>query len=644
MLLAQVSAAIVVLYLLRLQRKRVQVPFARLWNRVAAATPASRLFRALRRILSLLIQLTIAALIALALGRPELAEDGAASGRFGCSEPSPPAPPEPRHTLLVVDVSASMDVVDVPGGRLSQAIDRAAAVVRSRRDGEKVALATLCSQLDLLSPFSADSDALLTTLATRVRTQDCRADFGVAREAFRSTLAGLSQPRVVLVSDGNVELPPASAELPFAVEWIFVGNPTPPPVNLSLEAFEVRPYLDDPLTYELAYRVRNHSDVEVRASLVLYAGQGSTPEALLEQGRAVETFDLVLPARGVAEDFIANVEIPESRILGRVVVRGDSGLVDAMPRDDSALATIPPRRKLRVQLVSEGNLYLEAALFVREHVQYTWIKPSAYAGPEGFDMTILDRWVPAQWAEGAYLVIAPPAERSPVPVVGEVMSPELAKPETKHPLLWKVALADFNVAKMAKLAPAPRDTVIATAASGEPAIVVHEEGGAKMVLWAFDIGATDLPLRYAFPVLLVNTLNWFYGEDSSLRLGKRAGSDWAVPVGLLPATVTEVEQPSGAVVKAPVVEQRALVRGERAGFYGVATAAGPLWLAASLREPAESALTAPARGERQYEPPPPPPPKEAAARLPLPLWKLVLLAAVALLMVEWFTYQRRITV
>ena len=89
--LALGSGVLVALYLLKQQRRRVPVPFARLWQRVLRESESSALQRRLKRLLSLLLQLVMLALLVLALGDPRLSQSRAG-----------------RTLVLLVDTSASM--------------------------------------------------------------------------------------------------------------------------------------------------------------------------------------------------------------------------------------------------------------------------------------------------------------------------------------------------------------------------------------------------------------------------------------------------------------------------------------------------------------------------------------------------------
>jgi len=95
----------VLLYILKLRRRAVPVPFARIWDAVFRDRQATELFSKLRRLLSLLFQLALLALLILALGDPKPKQSVL----------------EGRHLVVLVDASASMKAVDVKPSRIEAA-------------------------------------------------------------------------------------------------------------------------------------------------------------------------------------------------------------------------------------------------------------------------------------------------------------------------------------------------------------------------------------------------------------------------------------------------------------------------------------------------------------------------------------------
>ena len=116
------ALAMTLLYLLKLRRRRVAVPFAPLWATVVSERQSSALFRRLKRLWSLLFQLALLALVVGALGDPR------PEGVSGCGF-APPTPPPTRHTLILIDTSASMGTLEAGRTRFEAALSAAEEVV-----------------------------------------------------------------------------------------------------------------------------------------------------------------------------------------------------------------------------------------------------------------------------------------------------------------------------------------------------------------------------------------------------------------------------------------------------------------------------------------------------------------------------------
>src|SRR5829696_1134400 len=89
---APAFALVVVFYILKLRRRPVAVPFSKIWQRILRDKEATSLFSQLKRLLSLLLQLALLALMLLALGDPRAAASLV----------------EGRNVVVLVDASASM--------------------------------------------------------------------------------------------------------------------------------------------------------------------------------------------------------------------------------------------------------------------------------------------------------------------------------------------------------------------------------------------------------------------------------------------------------------------------------------------------------------------------------------------------------
>ena len=67
---AVVGALVVVAYILKLRRRRFEVPFSKLWQRVLREKETTSLWRRLKRLLSLLVQLVFVGLLLFAAMDP----------------------------------------------------------------------------------------------------------------------------------------------------------------------------------------------------------------------------------------------------------------------------------------------------------------------------------------------------------------------------------------------------------------------------------------------------------------------------------------------------------------------------------------------------------------------------------------------
>jgi hypothetical protein len=186
-------------------------------------------------------------------------------------------------------------------------------------------------------------------------------------------------------------------------------------------------------------------------------------------------------------------------------------------------------------------------------------------------------------------------------------------------------------------------------------VAAKRDGKRKLLAFGFSLpstgraGATDLPMRVAFPMLLVNTLDWFAGDTTDLLTTYPTGSRQRVPLdGVVGATEAEVKGPDGIVTRTPVIDGLATFYGARVGYYDLTAKdslgkpMAQLELAANLSSMIESDIAPSSEltlGGKALQPP-----EAFAISRSQKLWIYLVLLAMALIMVEWVTYHRRITV
>src|SRR6202046_441288 len=185
-----VGFGVLVLYILKLRRRVVAVPFSPLWERILRDKEATTLFSKLKRLLSLLLQLALLALLVLALGDPR----AAASLMKG------------RNVVVLIDASASMRPTDASPTRLAAAKSEVKKIVRGLGGADRMLVAQMDATVTPLGPMSGDTSELEREI-DEIKPTDTRADFARALRFATDALRGADEAEVVVVSDGALGSP-----------------------------------------------------------------------------------------------------------------------------------------------------------------------------------------------------------------------------------------------------------------------------------------------------------------------------------------------------------------------------------------------------------------------------------------------------
>jgi hypothetical protein len=606
-------AAAVGLYILKLRRRPVAVPFSPFWHSVLRDREASRLFSQLKRWLSLLLQLALLAALVFALGDPRPA---AAVG-------------EGRNIVILVDASASMKAVDVKPSRLEAAKEEARKLVRGLGGSDRALVVEMGAVPVPRSTLSGDPTELVPAVEG-IRAADIRADFGRALDLARDALRGLPRAEIVVIGDGALAEPEPPPDLKgVALRFMPVGKSAK---NLAITQFAVRRYPLDKSRLEVMIEVANASTERADVEVSLW-GDGAiidTERVAVAPGERLPRF---LPDVGGTR------RVLEARL------RFADGRADDLPADDRAWARVPERRRAKVLVVTRGNTYLEAALLLDEYLDVTEITPDAYPAAGAYDVTIFDGVAPAPAANAGGLVyLDPPPTGGPVKVGKALEGFGFDTWDKKSPVLRFAALGDVQVAAGHALEPGEGDKVIGASDDG-PILVSGARGGHRFVALGFDPRRSDFVLRPAWPLFVLNSIDSFGETDASYLSSYRTGEVWRVPVpdGARSAELTE---PGGTRRPVPVQHGRAVTFGNQAGVYKLSTGTGSERVvsefAANLSDLEEShiaprdKLLVSGRKAERAEP--------GSGGVRRELWALLLGAVLLISIVEWLTYHRRVTV
>ncbi|WP_437275656.1 VWA domain-containing protein [Sorangium sp. So ce375] len=619
---ALAGAVVVVFYILKLRRRPVAVPFSKIWERILRDKEATSLFSQLKRLLSLLLQLALLALLLLALG-----------------DPRPQANlVEGRNIVVLIDASASMQAIDVAPSRIELAKEEVRKMVRGLSGSDRMLLAQMDAAVTPLSTLTGEISDLEAAVAA-VKPTDATADFARALRFASDTLSGLPSPEVIVVSDGALG-EPTDAGGPvrlgeLKLSYLPIGKGSR---NAAITEFSVRRYPLDKSRYEVMLEVTNTSDEPLDLEL-----------SLLGDGQLTDLTRIRLKPKEKLPRFYPNLSGASKTLEAKLALADGSS--DDLPADNRAYALLPERRRARVQVVSAGNMFLEAALLLDEYLDVTFVDPQRYPAASSFDVTIFDGVAPSVApGSGSLLYLNPIGSSVPFEVGKEILDDDpnyrlgFDELDAKHPLLRYTALSDVNVARAHVLKGNKEDRVVGRSYKG-PLLLEGRRSGVKFVALGFDVRESDLPLRIAWPLFLLNAINNFVEEDTNYISSFRTGSVWHIPASSS-AEVASLEQPDGTTRAVPIQEGRAVFLGQHAGFYtlrvGAAGAQEESMFAANLSAPQESAI-APA-AELKVDGRGAGPVSEFKIGVRRELWVYLLAAVLLVTAIEWFTYHRRVTV
>lgn len=643
--------ALLLLYFLKLRRRPLRISSTMLWERAAEDLQVNAPVRWLRFTWTLLLQALALALLCGALARPAIVD--------------PDAPP-PGRIVLLLDRSASMQSSD--GGeegltRFDAARARAARLVRRMElttgvapgaGGNEAMLVGFADEPVILAPLSSDRGLLLDAIE-RATPTDQPGDLSRAlRLASAFIAAGSDDPdavggTIVLLSDGSFEdgLVGARAAAGSAVLRLERVGPEPgePRDNLGIVALSARRDEREPTRVRVFVRVQNSGAEAVRTTCVLRL-----------DGEPVRSVEFEAPGAAAERPGEATLSIdvqsPGAATLSLTLPRDD-----VLAADNSAWAALDAPVPPRVVLVAPGppNADLREALELLAPGAVRAIDARTYEslradGRFEADLVVFDRVRPETPPDAPSLSVG-----AGMPVPGLDIRGADALPPTRvlswrrtHPLLRDVVLDPLIVGSPLAFEPASRSEAaeIEPLAQGDggPLIVVRDDAVAARIVVAFDVGRSNWASDVSFPVFIANVVErlggtggrigrWIRTTSTSL-VQAEPGADALRAVG--PVTLEAPATPGGPTPIGPF---------PLAGLYRVEGAVQrDATIAVNLASPHESEARTEALPGDEDASADPLAAGSAGRPEPREIWPWFVLAAAALLTLEWALYAWRMRV
>jgi Ca-activated chloride channel homolog len=608
---------IILLYMLRLRRREVTISSTFLWQQLLQDREANTPWQRLRRNLLLLLQLIILALLVSALARPFIIVPAITTGQIA----------------VLIDASASMNATDSDEGtRFAEAQQSALEIVNTMNPGDSMTVIRAAGSPEVLTPYTSDQNMLRDAI-NAAQPSDASADWNAALTLAAAGSAGSVDFNVVIIGDGGIATAGGAGSsvslpaIPGDLRYISIGRSND---NLALSALATRALPGQPP--QLFAQITNYGDEDARAILSLHVDG-----ELLDADEVTVSPNTPLPfvLQALPENFTV--------IEAKLTLPANSTYVDYLPGDNTAWAVSADAGARSVLLMSEGNLFLEQVLRSLPSVDLTEGDITRGVPNQDYDLTIFDGWMPDTLPQSDLMFVNPPASNALFAVGAS--SDQITNPRVQRddPRMTYVDFTNVNILAFKQVAANWADPLVSV--DGGALLLAGETGGRQVSILTFDLRDSDLPLQIQWPILMSSLLNWYSPENLvSVPDGLKVGGSLAI-TPLADTSTVRVTLPDGstrdlAYTGAPL----SFADTAQPGIYTVeafsdSAARQSASFAVNLFDAGESDITPRATftlgdtvvtqaqeaeiGQREYAP-------------------LLVLAALLVLLIEWYAYHRRL--
>ncbi|MGO9107986.1 MAG: vWA domain-containing protein [Thermoguttaceae bacterium] len=645
-ILAAVPPAIVLLYFLKLKRRPLEVPSTYLWHKSVEDLHVNSIWQRLRNNLVLYLQLAVVLFIVLAVLRPSWNALHLSGSRL----------------VLLIDNSASMQANDVKPTRLDEAKRRVGELIDQMRSGDAALLISFSDTARVEQNFTDNRQQLREALAAIHPSQHSTnisealklaaglVNPGQANE--KSTDLRVAGTKLFIFSDGR--FPPVQNFELGNLEPTFVPIGHSDAVNVGIVAFGVSRADEKNGKLQAFARLGNFGPATAEVLLKLF---------LNDQIRATDADRLSIPpgeTRGLAFD------LPDFD-SGVLHLQAETG--DQLAVDDQAWTIVNPPRRARVLLITPKNERLEQVLATKAATELAevrvetpaFLKSKSYQEQVElgvWDLVIYDRAAPAKMPRTNTFLIGCLPPGTGWKAKPEVTLPQIIDAAVSHRLMQWVDINEIQkVIAATPLVVPSGGTVLIDSDAGPLLAIAPREGFEDLVLGMVLVEErsaadgsravyrnTDWPWRVSFASFVFNLLtDRAGGQDLTASSSYRPG----MPVTFeAPDSRTglDVQVPSGATLRLPPSSSGKLTftATDELGVYRILSG-GKLvqQFAVNLLDPAESNIR---------------PPADPAIKIGYvdvagktgwvaghrEIWRELILAGLAIALLEWLIYLRRV--
>jgi len=655
LILAVVPPLIFLLYFLKLRRSPLEVPSTFLWARTIEDMHVNSLWQRLRKNLLLLLQLLAVLLLALSCLRPGCRSEELAGDRF----------------VFVIDQSASMSAKDLPSkkSRLEEAKIQVKETI-DRMSGSDAAMLISFSDQAIVQQSYTTNRSLLKKKVDLIRQTERSSDLSEALTAA----SGLANPGrtsdreseidmqvaegrdaiLQIYSDGGVKEVPRFSFGKLTAEYFPIGS-FELPANVGVTAFSLNNQLESDGRIEAFTRLQNSGMEDAAVDISLYVD-----DELFDARAGVN-----VPGLG-ATSVSFDLSGFEGRVAQSIPIRVQIDSSDVYELDNVAHCVLNPPRLSNVLIVSDDKKYLELAAKTDRvkklaNVQFElveFLKTPEYEKQTTlgfFDLIVFDQCAPEKMpACNAVFWGSLPVDERWTKLSHSDVTP-IVDVNNAHPLMQAVQMTTVNVLA-SDLIQGPTGSVsLVDSVEGSVMMLAPRSGFLDLVigfpLIQFDESGdasvnTDWPRKLGFPIFMQNLFVTLGGQAQFGQSFNRKPGQLMNFRSRLPYPEVKVTTPDGKTetVQARTDNSFVFVNTEESGIYEIRPSDQQeidQLISVNLLDRRESNLAVAEKMQLGYV-------EIAGTRTRVParreFWPWLVLVAIAVLMVEWLIYNRRVLI
>ncbi len=626
---------LLLLYFLRLRRQPVRISSTMLWERAVEDLHANTPFQRLRPSTLLLLQLLALLLVVLALMQPQL-EGGSAK--------------EGTHVILI-DRSGSMTTVGTNGtSRLDQAKDDAIDLVNqiyggglfSSSGGETMVIA-FSDHAEVVAPFTDSKQQLVHAIDAIQPThgksiiQDAlklaRA-YTITVDPEKDGLSSSEFAQLELFSDGLVEdFQEQALQGGESLKYHMIGSSDATNIGIS--------------TIDAKRADESSDEVQVFLSLLNTNSQREKVEIELRiDDIPVGVQEVQIPKQadglpGVASLVFVPFSMPKSGVIEARLLRDD-----ALAIDNQASLIIPPAKELKVLVAEEGAPIVRTVLQGMPLAELKVVNGSTLRAmiesgeTSSYDVVVVRNIRVDSLPQGKYLIFGEPPPIPPFEIYADGEAQVMLVAREDHPVMRFVRYEDIVVTKGHDIV---LQNGIKTLLEGShwPAVMAYRSNGYQLVYVAFDPIESNWPYLRSFPFFVFNSVQ-FLGHSGNQLTASSRNIGQTISRHIRKGDSVHLEEPNGETHIAIVDKNRNMNWGPilLSGVHTISSEQN-VDIQIAVNSPVSESVVASVEqisiGAKEVST------SDSGGTSFIQLWPWALGAVLAVLLAEWWVYQKKVS-